>query len=329
MAYIGISTGGNPPPAALAYVDYVEIKKISEHDAAAVRSLTDKPVYFHIQFSPEGRHLLPTAMDFELYADDFKAAGSLACPEKVSLHFGLSAPAISLHSNGYYAVAAEAPLTKARISGTLEKNLTIIKNCFPKSALLLENQEYIPEHLCGGAYRYIQEADFFSEQVTRWHDMELVDGIVFDIAHALITAGNHPYYNGLSKHATDNHPLCSGPSKHAAGSRRYDDPVQTGPEYMHELSTIPSDKLCDFYSRYIRLLPLHLIREIHISGIHRNDQGLYVDAHNEIGALEFEALRRVLDYSSCIAAQTPVTLEYARIEENIIPQLLELHEYLG
>jgi len=329
MAYIGISTGGNPPPAALAYVDYVEIKKISKHDAAAVRSLTDKPVYFHIQFSPEGLYLLPTAMDFELYADDLKAADSVAYPEKVSLHFGLSAPTISLHRNGYYAIAAEAPLTRARISDTLEKNLSIIKNCFPKSAMLLENQEYIPEYLCGGAYRYIQEADFFSEQVTRWHDMGLVDGIVFDIAHALVTAGNHPYYNGLAKYTIDNHPLHSGPSKHASGSRRCDDPVQTGPEYIHELSTIPSNRLYDFYSRYIRLLPLHLIREIHISGIHRNKQGVYVDAHNEIGALELKALRHVLDYASSSAAQMPVTLEYASIEENIIPQLQELREFLS
>ena len=328
MAYIGISTGGNPPPAAVAHVDYVEIKKISEHDAVAVRSLTDKPVYFHIQFSPEGLHLLPTAMDFELYADDFKAAGSVASPEKVSLHFGLSAQTITLHRNGYYAVAAEAPLTKARISGTLEKNLTILKNCFPKSALLLENQEYIPEHLCGGAYRYIQEADFFSEQVMRWHDMGLVDGIVFDIAHALVTAGNHPYYNGLSKHTTYNQPFCSGFSKHTAGFRRYDDPVQTGPEYIHELSTIPSHRLCDFYSRYIRLMPLDLTREIHISGIHRNDQGVYVDAHNELGALELKALRRIFDYSARDTDQTPVTLEYAGIEENIIPQLQMLREYL-
>ena len=328
MAYIGISTGGNPPPAALSYVDYVEIKKISEHDAAALRALTDKPIYFHIQFSPEGLHLLPTAMDFELYAEAFKAAGSVTNPEKVSLHFGLSAQTITLHRNGYYAITTEAPLTKDRISGTLEKNLTVIKNCFPKSTLLLENQEYIPEHLCGGAYRHIQEADFFSEQVMRWHDMGLVDGIVFDIAHALVTAGNHPYYNGLAKQSTNNHPLHSSPSKHGAGSRRYDDPVQTGPEYIHELITIPSDRLRGFYSHYIRLLPLHLTREIHISGIHRNDQGVYVDAHNEIGALELEALRRVLDSTSNIAAETPVTLEYAGVEENIIPQLRELREYL-
>jgi len=315
MAYIGISIGTNPPLAATHAVEYVEIKRITAEETLAIRSITDKPIYFHLQFTAKGKYLLPTAMDFEQHTVDFEAAARIACPEQVSLHFGLSAPSISIDKASYFAFAAGPPLTREVILSTLEKNLHIARKCFPQSILLLENQEFIPDCLCGGAYRYIQESDFLSEHVIRWYEMGLVDGIVFDVAHALITAGNHPYYNGLAKEAP--------------GRTCYADTLQTDRKYIHELSTIPSDRLIDFYSLYIHHLPLHLIREIHISGIQRNKQGVYVDAHNEIGDLEFEALRRTLRHSPCTDPETmPVTLEYSRNEKNIIPQLTKLRELL-
>jgi uncharacterized protein (UPF0276 family) len=316
MAYIGVSVGHTSSPAVIEAADFVEIKKITAEEATSVRSVTDKPVYFHLQYSRAGQYLLPTAMSFEHYTRDFIAAGKAALPEQVSLHFGLSAPRISLDTANYMAVALEPPLKRERILNTLEKNLHIIRESFPQSRVLLENIEFIPECLCGGAYRYLQEADFFSQQMLRWRDKGLVDGMVFDIAHALIAAGNHPFYNGLSEKAP--------------GRKTYNDPLETNEEYIEELRQLPSDKLLDFYSSYIDRMPLQLILEIHLSGILRDDNGVYVDAHNEISALELGALRLLLNHASQVRPQDiPVTLEFNRNADRIIPQMVRLREFLS
>ncbi len=316
MAYIGVSVGHNSSPAVIEAADFVEIKKITAEEAASIRSVTDKPVYFHLQYSGTGQHLLPTAMSFCKHTRDFTAAGKAALPEQVSLHFGLSAPSISLDAATYMAVALEPPLSRERILSTLEKNLHIIREIFPQSSILLENIEFIPECLCGGAYRYLQEADFFSHQMLRWRESGLVDGIVFDIAHALIAAGNHPFYNGLSENSP--------------GRKTYNDPLETNEEYINELRQLPSDKLLDFYSSYIDRMPISLIREIHLSGILRADNGVYVDAHNEISVLELGALRLLLNHDvQMSAANFPVTLEYNRNAERIIPQMSRLRKFLS
>jgi hypothetical protein len=315
MAYIGVSVGHNSSLAVIEAADFVEIKKITANEATFIRSVTDKPVYLHLQYSRTGRYLLPTAMSFEHYTRDFVAAGKAALPEQVSLHFGLSAPSISYDAATYVAVALEPPLKRERILNTLENNLHIIRESFPQSRVLLENIEFIPECLCGGAYRYLQEADFFSQQMLRWWKKGLVDGMVFDIAHALIAAGNHPFYNGLS----DNSP----------GRKTYTDPLKTNEEYIKALRQLPSDKLLDFYSSYIDRMPLQLILEIHLSGILRNDNGVYVDAHNEISALELGALCLLLNHASQVRAEDiPVTLEFNRNADRIIPQMVKLREFL-
>jgi hypothetical protein len=316
MAHIGISVGTHPPLLAFEHVDFVEIKSIAVADITRIRSYTDKPVYFHLQFSSDGRYLLPTAMDFQTFVPDFASVSGVALPKQVSLHFGLAASSISRSGAAYYAVSEGAPLSKTAIAETLEHNLHVARNCFPRSLLLLENQEFIPECLCRGAYRHIQETGFFTEQVTRWVGMGLLDGIVFDAAHALITAGNHPHYNGLANAGT--------------GHLSFSDPLQTNRAYVEELGRLPTDRLLDFYDTYIERMPLHLIREIHLSGIGRDTQGVYIDTHREIGELELKALDRVLDaIPGTLVESVPITLEYTRNEQNIIPQLITLKRRLG
>jgi hypothetical protein len=316
MALIGVSIRDNSPPAVIDAADFVEIKNITAAQASSIRSATDKPLYFHLQYSGTGQYLLPTAISFEKHTGDFIAACKAAHPEQVSLHFGLSAPSVSLDAATYMAVALEPPLGRERILSTLEKNLLIVRESFPHSIVLLENLEFIPECLCRGAYRYIQEADFFSRHILRFAEKGLVDGMVFDIAHALIAAGNHPFYNGLSKGVP--------------GRKSYTDPQDTDEEYIDELRKLSSDKLLDFYSAYIDLMPLQLIREIHISGILRDGNGVYVDAHNEIDALELEALRLLLRHRSKMRVDSvPVTLEFNRNVDRIIPQMVTLRQYLS
>jgi hypothetical protein len=316
MAYVGISIGKSPSQKAIDNADYVETKWASEEQATVVKKCTDRPVFLHLQYNSENRYLLPTAMDFKQYVRDFAAAQNILRSKQVSLHFGLSAQSILTDRAPYFAVAAGPRLSKIHMIRMLEHNLGIARTCFPGSRLLLENQEFIPECLSNGAYRYIQEHAFFTEHVNRWYEMGLVDGIVFDVAHALITAGNHPYYNGLTDIGR--------------GRNRFTDAMQTDQAYLDELRESPSDRLLDFYDSYIHRLPLDLIRELHISGIGRDKSGVYVDAHREVGALEIEALNRVLEHVPLSDMSTmPVTLEYSGHEESIMAQLDLLRPHIG
>ena len=315
MAYVGISIGKDFSQAPMEHADYVELKRISQEHSNAVRKATDRPVYLHLQYNSENSYLLPTAMDFTQYARDFEAAQSILHSEQVSLHFGLSAQSIDTDRAPYYAVADGPRLSKTRMTHMLENNLGIARNCFPQSRLLLENQEFIPESLSNGAYRYIQEHVFFTEHVSRWHEMGLIDGIVFDVAHALITAGNHPFYNGL---------MDTG-----RGRNRFSDTVQTDQAYIDELLGVSSDCVLDFYDTYLGHLPLDLIRELHISGIRRCSNGVYVDAHREIGVLEIEALDRVLMHVSLPdKVSLPVTLEYTGHKDRTMAQLELLRTHI-
>lgn len=316
MIRIGISAGANTPQPVFDAADYVEIKKITPEETAAIRSITEKPLFFHLQYARSGQYLLPTAMSFEDLKDDFHAAGHMVNPEQVSLHFGLAASKITLDSKDCFAVALEPPLPKERILNTLEENLLMIRESFPWSKVLLENLEFIPEHLCRGAYRYVQEAPFFSRHVNRWRENGLVDGIVFDIAHALIVSGNHPLYNGLSRESP--------------GHKPYRDPLETDEGYIAELSKRSSENLLVFFRGYIDQMPLPLIREIHISGIQRADSGVYVDAHNEISSLELQALDTLMNHRVFQSRDSvPITLEYSRDAGRIVPQIQILRGFLG
>jgi uncharacterized protein (UPF0276 family) len=106
----------------------------------------------------------------------------------------LSSGSITVDPETNVAVAGSRILSKKEIAINMEKNLQTIRDTFPDTVLLIENQEFIPDELSKGAYRYIQEADFFSNYVNKWKQMGILDGIVFDVAHALITAVNHPFY---------------------------------------------------------------------------------------------------------------------------------------
>jgi uncharacterized protein (UPF0276 family) len=128
---------------------------------------------------------------------------------------------------------------------------------------------------------------------------------VFDIAHALITSGNHPSYNGLG----------------ATGS--FNDPIQTDELYIENLKKKSEKDLLGYFRTYISQMPLKLVKEIHISGIARTRSGVWVDAHNEIGELEIKALAILLQQTrENGSVDIPITLEYSRREEKI-PLMLD------
>ena len=77
-------------------------------------------------------------------------------------------------------------------------------------------------------------------------------------------------------------------------------------------------------------MPLKLIREIHISGIKRLTDGIWVDFHKEIGDLELEGLKIILEAASKSADNfIPLTLEYSRDLGTITDQLNTLRDFCG
>jgi hypothetical protein len=204
------------------------------------------------------------------------------------------------------AVALDPPLSEDSLISNLEGNLLLLRDCFPGCPVLLENLEFIPETLSRGAYRYVGDATFFSKHVTGWHGRGMVDGIVFDIAHGLIAAGNHPFFNGLEQRE----------------SKSVTEPITSDAVYLEDLKGINGNKLLDFFSGYIDQMPLSLIEEIHLSGIIRTSQGVWVDAHNEVGELELDALWILLSHDA-VRGRTdiPVTLEYGRDWRSVSPQM--------
>lgn len=283
---IGISACPGLFRSIIDNADYVEIKKISADEVFHIKKLTEKPLFFHIQFTGSNSFYLPAANDVSKFLSEISEAYEMEHPAFTSFHFGLSSGSITVDPENNVAVAGSRILSKEEIAINMEKNLRTIRDTFPDTVLLVENQEFIPDELSKGAYRYIQEADFFSHHVNKWNQMGILDGIVFDVAHALITAVNHPYY--------------------------YDP---------------GADPLTSF-KRYIDELPLRLIREIHISGIKRLPGGIWVDFHKEIGDLELNGLKIILDtVPESTEKYIPLTLEYSRDLSKITHQLNTLRNF--
>jgi uncharacterized protein (UPF0276 family) len=204
-----------------------------------------------VQYAPDGEYLLPTVSDLSAYRTEFFKVKQIASPPLVSLHFGPAARRIRIVEDLF--LVAEGPLlSEEQIGENLGRNLQLLKEIFPESGLLIENMEYIPDSMSGGACGRIAEPSFFSRHALDWHAENMIDGIVFDIAHALITSGNHPDFAG-------------------------------------------SGNLLDCFARYIDRMPLHLARELHISGIKKMDGGPYLDAHQVVGDMELRALAMVLE----------------------------------
>jgi len=191
---IGIAACTGLSRSIIDNADYVEIKKISEDEVSHFKKLTEKPLFFHIQFTGSNSFYLPAAEDVSRSLPEISEAYERERPAFTSFHFGLSTGSITVDPENNVAVAGSRILSKEEITKNMEKNLRTIRDAFPDTVLLVENQEFIPDELSKGAYRYIQEADFFSHNVNKWNQMGILDGIVFDVAHALITAVNHHYY---------------------------------------------------------------------------------------------------------------------------------------
>ncbi len=300
---IGVSACRGMSPLTLEKADYIEIKKITEEEVAYFMRLTEKPILFHLQYSGDNSYYLPAAFDLKDRLAEISPAYEEAKPRLTSLHFGLSARSMSIDTESYMAVALSGLLTKEEIVTNLEKNLKTFKNRFPETKLLVENVEFIPEALSKGAYRYVQEADFFTSHVKKWHKMGILDGIVFDVAHGLITAGNHPSYNGLTAL-----------------------PLNTGVDYVARLKK--RNDLFEYFKIYISQMPLTLIREIHISGITRLSNGVWVDSHMIIGEKELTGLEILLNSLHDNSEKyIPITLEYSRDMDKITYQLDTLRNF--
>lgn len=247
---VGVSWDGAVPPDRYETADFLELKHISGDTALRIREGWAKPVYLHLQYAPDGRYLLPTASDFSEYRRDLRETRDIARPPLVSLHFGPAAGRVRI-VDGLFLRATGPLLSPGELLENLERNLSLAREIFPGSRLLVENQEYIPDSMSEGAYRHITEPSLFTSGVLDWHRRGLIDGVIFDIAHGLITAGNHPAW--------------AGPGGPQGG-----------------------------FERYIRHLPLHLVEELHISGIGRMEDGTWVDTHGMAGETELNALAVVL-----------------------------------
>lgn len=317
----GISAGSDFQKDVFESADFIELKKITAHEVSRVRELTSKPILFHIQYTSENRYLLPSVDDFSHYIDEFRAAYIMAKPRIISFHFGLAAKIVSIDEETYMAVAEGGLLSREELTEMIEHNLKAIRSAFPKSLLLLENLEFVPESLSKGAYRYIQEADFFSGNVLRWHRNGLIDGIVLDIAHALITAWNHPLYNGL-------HPILmqdrvgKDSIKGEAPSHQNHKVIgfnhSNDESYIELLGREDTSRHLQHFRTYITQLPLELIREVHISGAGRLPSGVFVDTHRELSDTEMKALKILFTLINGNESDTlPVTLEYTRSMSSI------------
>ncbi|MFW6180199.1 MAG: hypothetical protein ACOC8N_00515 [Spirochaetota bacterium] len=192
---VGVSGDVSVPRYQYDTADYLELKRVSGEEASRYREAWPGPLYFHLQYAPDGSYLLPTSSDFSAFREELLRVRAVARPPLVSLHFGPAARKVRI-VDGLF-LRAEGPLLRhADLRENLECNLTLVRECFPGSRLLIENQEYIPDSLSRGAYRAITEPSSFTKAARAWHRRGLIDGIILDIAHGLITAGNHPAWAG-------------------------------------------------------------------------------------------------------------------------------------
>lgn len=192
---VGVSGDGSVPEDQYKTADYLELKHISGEEASRFRETWPRPLYMHLQYAPDGSYLLPTASDFSALRRELRRVNEITRPPLASLHFGPAARRVRI-VDGLY-LRAEGPLLPhTELLENLEHNLALMRECFPESRLLIENQEYIPDSMSRGAYRAITEPSFFTTTARAWHRRGLIDGTIFDIAHGLITAGNHPAWAG-------------------------------------------------------------------------------------------------------------------------------------
>jgi hypothetical protein len=300
---VGISASEKISPEIVKATDFIEIKKITTAEVIRFQKLTDGPLFFHLQYRADGTYFVPSAHDLRNFFPELDEAYRLAQPVQTSLHFGMGSRSVEVDAENYVGVAASQTLSKKEVVEKLEKNLQILRSSFPETLLLVENIEFVPEAISKGAYRHVQEAEFFSSTVKGWHDNGILDGIVFDVPHGLITAGNHPFYNGLSA-----------------------DPTDQGWDYVSSLNK-PMDLLNNFHG-YVSQMPLSLVREIHISGISRLQNGAWVDSHLEIGEMELKALEILIEMMGKNKENSiPVTLEYSRSTNKIQEQIVTLKSF--
>ena len=298
---IGISAHRNLKPEVVKSADFIEIKKIAEDEVVYYKNLTDKPIYLHLQYTADNTYYLPAAMNLKPFMQDITAAYLQAHPNYISFHFAPASRSISIDFENYIAIAKSTLLTKKEIVHNMEENLKLLKSAFPDAELLIENIEFIPECISKGSYRYIQETDFFTDSVLRWQEMGILDGIIFDIAHGLIAASNHPYYNGINV-----------------------DPLDTGPEYLNLMRE--KNDIIDYYTSYVSGLPTQLIREVHISGISRLVEGVWVDSHIEVSERELVCLGILLDLMG--SSGVPIALEYYHDTKKALRQLDSLRDFI-
>lgn len=309
---IGVSAGRGTPREVLEAADYGEVKRISLEEAVEVLEASRKPVFLHLQYTYDGEYLMPATELLEQVRDGIVSVWDAVHPPHVSFHFGPATPRIELSGDSYLVVGMEPPLSRECIIHHVEENLRFLKKHCPGSAILIENIEFVPEYLSRGGYRHIGEAAFFSSSVLALRDAGLLDGIVFDVAHGLIASGNHPAYNGLGE--------LNG---------AWSDAVGTDKEYTAALRSLKSENLLRYYRTYIDLMPLESVREIHVSGIRRTGDGVWVDTHDEVGELELEALGILLHHDALDGKDDmPVTLEYVRKPDRILPQIERIRNFL-
>jgi hypothetical protein len=309
---VGLSVRSDTPPELFELVDFLEVKKVSSSEAVAIQEASGKPLLFHLQYLPGGSYVLATSFPLDQIRDSLEAVWDAIRPRHVSLHFGPATTRIRLEDDAYLIVGLDPPLSRGAILQRLEHNLRFLKSICPGSLVLIENIEFVPEFLSRGGYRYISEAEFFSQSVITWKNAGILDGIIFDIAHGLIASGNHPLYNGLAQR-----------------NRTWTDAVRTDEAYGAALNDLRSEDLLHAYRAYIDKMPLDLVREIHLSGIHRTEEGVWLDAHEEVGELELEALHILLHHPTLRKdGDTAVTLEYNRKPDRIRPQIEKIRNFL-
>jgi uncharacterized protein (UPF0276 family) len=308
-ADLGLSANKCLTDEILEAVDYFEIKKISAEEAEFNRARTNKPMLFHIQYTKYDEFYEPAVSEFtDDQVKEIISVFHLIQPRLVSLHFGLSSKGKLIDDKRNITIALTEPLQKGELIRTVENNLRKLSSKLPSTDILLENCEFIPEALCKGAYRHLSDADCITENTNRWYQVGILNGVVLDIAHALIAGANHPYYNGF-----------------------FTDPLSTDESYISRLREKRNGvNILTHFQAYLEKMPISLIRELHISGVGMLENGVFVDAHNEIGELELEALKLVLELVKGKGTKhVYVTLEYNKEIPRIMPQLLILREHLS
>lgn len=311
---LGISLSTKIPVEVTKNSNFLEIKKFTRDEIKHTQNCMSPgrtiSISLHLQYLKDGKYILPTIEDFSTYIEYFSEAVRALNPEMISFHFGLSSKSVVINEDTFVAVADGALLARREITENIERNLEVLKKNFSEKLILIENLEYIPEYISKGGYSYIQEADFFTENLKKWQRMGIVDGMVFDISHAIIASANHPFYNGYMNH-----------TEGAIDVRKL--PELKSKKYSKYLKSLNGDKVLECFKNYLGLFPEELIKEIHISGSGRLEDGTYVDAHLIPGRFEKLALIHTIEIiKEKGLSLPPVVLEYTR-EPIRIPEILE------